>query len=114
MCVDLEACGNDARANFTIIHEAGHSQFDMKVIPDVLENKTVIQDTYLMIGGTLFKVKSRSSKDWMEHHADKYATFILITKKFVSNLLLFCLLKIKQLKHQKKCKNYVKQPISIV
>lgn len=33
MCVDLEACGNDTRANFTIIHEAGHSQFDMNVIP---------------------------------------------------------------------------------
>lgn len=86
MCVDLEACGNDTRANFTIIHEAGHSQFDMKVIPDVLENKKVIQDTYLMIGGTLFKVKSRSSKDWMEHHADKYATFILMPKKFVTKL----------------------------
>ena len=48
MCVDLEACGNDTRANFTIIHEAGHSQFDMKVIPDVLENKKVIQDTYFV------------------------------------------------------------------
>ena len=86
MCVDLEACGNDTRANFTIIHEAGHSQFDLNVNPIVLENKSVIQDTYLMIGGTLFKVKSRSPKDWMEHHADKYATFILMPKKFVVKL----------------------------
>lgn len=114
MCVDLEACGNDTRANFTIIHEAGRSQFDMKVIPDVLENKTVIQDTYLMIGGTLFKVKSRSSKDWMEHHADKYATFILIPKKFVSKSTIILSFKNKAIKASKKCKNYVKQPISIV
>lgn len=86
MCIDLEACGNNTRANFTILHEAGHSQFDMNVNPAVLDNKTTIQDTYLMIGGTLFKVKARTPKDWMEHHADKYATFILMPKKFVIKL----------------------------
>ena len=56
MCIDLDACDSETRANFTIIHEAGHSQFDMNVNPAILENKSVIQDTYLMIGGTLFKV----------------------------------------------------------
>lgn len=86
MCIDLDACDSETRANFTIIHEAGHSQFDMNVNPAILENKLVIQDTYLMIGGTLFKIKARTPKDWMEHHADKYATFILMPKKFVVKL----------------------------
>lgn len=86
MCIDLEACDNEARANFTIIHEAGHSQFDMNVNPSILENKLVIQDTYLMIGGALLKVKARSPKDRMEYHANKYATFILMPKKFVKKL----------------------------
>jgi Zn-dependent peptidase ImmA (M78 family) len=58
----------------------------MNVNPTVLENKSVIQDTYLMIDRTLFKVKSRTPKDWMEHHADKYAAFILMPKKFVVKL----------------------------
>lgn len=86
MCIDLEACESEARANFTIVHEAGHSQFDMNVNPAVLDHGSVIQDTYLMIGGTLLKVKARTPKDWMEHHADKYATFVLMPKKFVVRL----------------------------
>ena len=48
MCIDLDACDSETRANFTIIHEAGHSQFDMNVNPAILENKSVIQDTYLI------------------------------------------------------------------
>lgn len=86
ICIDLEACCSETRTNFTILHEAGHSQFDMKVIPSVLENKSIIQDTYLMIDGAIFKIKEKSSLDWMGHHANKYATYILMPKKFVVKL----------------------------
>ena len=86
MCIDLDACESNTRANFTIIHEAGHSQFDMNVNPSVLENKSVIQDTYLMIGKALLKINTRTPKGWMEHHANKYATYILMPRKFVVRL----------------------------
>ena len=86
ICIDLEACESETRTNFTIIHEAGHSQFDMNVNPAVLENKAVIQDTYLMIRDSVYIVKGKSEKDWLEHHANKYATYVLMPKQFVRKL----------------------------
>lgn len=86
ICVDLDACESETRINYTIIHESGHSQFDMNVNPSILENKTVIRDTYLTIGGAFSKLRVKTEKEWIEHHADKYATFILMPKKFVVRL----------------------------
>ena len=86
ICVDLDACGSEERANFTILHEAGHSLFDTNVNLDILENKSVAQETFLTRNVSLFKVKKRSPEKWMEHHADKYATYLLMPRCFVIKL----------------------------
>lgn len=84
ICIDLEACKNEARTNFTIIHEAAHSQFDTKVNPEILNSTFAIKDDCFAISEATKKRKS--PKDWIEHHADKYATYILMPKKFVKIL----------------------------
>lgn len=83
--VDLDACKNDDHIiNFTLCHEAGHSQFHLHVDKDLLDgNGNYLDDTVIMDGRIY---KKRTDRGWMEYHASKYASFILMPAKFVKKL----------------------------
>lgn len=86
ICVDLEACKNDENIiRFTLIHECGHSQFDKYVNKSLLDGETYIGDEKILDGKNLI-VKKRTQKDWMEYHANKYASYILMPAPFVKKL----------------------------
>ena len=86
ICVDLDACNNDNHIiGFTLIHESGHSQFDLYVNKSLLDGETYINDEKLLDGKNLI-VKRRTQKDWMEYHANKYASYILMPAQFVRKL----------------------------
>ncbi len=86
ICVDLEACKNDEHIiGFTLIHESAHSQFDLYVNKALLDGETYINDEKLLDGKNLI-VKRRTQKDWMEYHANKYTSYILMPAQFVRKL----------------------------
>ncbi len=83
--IDEIACERETRRRFTLAHEAWHAQFDLHLNLEVLDNNAII-DTYLVIGSSLRKVKTRLPKEWVEYHADLYAVYLLMPKKFVNKL----------------------------
>ena len=86
ICVDLDACKNDEHIiGFTLVHECAHSQFDKYVNKSLLDGETYINDEKILDGKNLI-VKKRTQKDWMEYHANKYASFILMPATFVRKL----------------------------
>ena len=84
--IDEEACEKETRRRFTLGHEAWHSQFDLQLDYDLLDNDNLITDTNLIIGSSFKKVNSKTPKDWIEYHADLYAVYLLMPKVFVNKL----------------------------
>lgn len=84
--IDEDACGSETRRRFTLGHEVWHSQFDLHLNSDLIDNGTTISDTYLIIGNSFRKVKTRTPKEWIEYHADIYAVFLLMPKPFINKL----------------------------
>lgn len=89
--IDCEACRNcETRIRFTLGHEAGHSQFDTNVNLQKLKISESISDTFTDIFAQERKTPSKKSpRDWMEHHANRYATYLLMPKIFVRKLWKF-------------------------
>lgn len=86
ICVDLKACKNDEHIiSFTLIHESAHSQFDKYVNENLLDGETYIADKNILESKNLI-IKRKTQKDWMEYHANKYASFILMPGQFVKKL----------------------------
>ncbi len=84
ICVDIDACGNNEYLiKSTLCHEAGHSQFDLFINKELLDGTTYITDTVIIDGRMM---KRKTDKDWMEHHANKYMTYLLMPSKFVKKL----------------------------
>ena len=83
--VDIEACNNDEHIiNFTLCHETGHSQFDLHVDKDLLDGCGNYLDDSIVLDGHICKRKS--DRDWMEYHASKYASYLLMPSIFVRKL----------------------------
>lgn len=84
ICVDIDACGNNEHLiNSTLCHEASHAQFDLHIKKELLDGKTYLTD-FVEIDGKILKRKS--DKDWMEYHANKYMSFLLMPSNFVRKL----------------------------
>ena len=84
ICVDIEACKNDEHIiNFTLCHESGHSQFDLNIDENLMDCSTYIDDLIVLDGRI---AKRRNDRDWMEYHASKYASFLLMPALFVRKL----------------------------
>ncbi len=88
ICIDLDACNNSEHiVRFTLIHESAHSQFDLHVDKSLLDNENFINDNTLLDGKNLIvKTCNRSQREWMEYHANRYASFILMPAPFVRKL----------------------------
>lgn len=86
ICIDEDACECEVRRRFTLAHEGWHSQFDLNIKKELLDGSDAIKDTYKMIGSSISIVKTRTPKEWIEYHANKYAVFLLMPKKFVCKL----------------------------
>jgi Zn-dependent peptidase ImmA (M78 family) len=84
--IDSKACKLEVRIRFTAVHEAFHSQYDLDLDQNLIDKNEVIQDTHITIGKAINVKKTMTALDWVEHHADKYAVFILMPKKFVITL----------------------------
>lgn len=84
--IDEEACESEQRRRFTLGHEAWHAQFDLHLNTELLDNANSISDTFAIIGSSLTKVKNRTPREWIGHHADAYAVYLLMPKKFVCKL----------------------------
>ncbi len=86
ICVDLEACKNDEHIiRYTMIHESGHSQFDIHIDKSLYDGNSYINDRETNIKGK-FDFKKRTQRDWMEYHANKYASYLLMPASFVKKL----------------------------
>lgn len=85
--VDCQACRDiETSIRFTLGHEAGHSQFDTNVDLKRLDISDSISDTYHDIFGQRKGYGRRTPREWMEHHANRYAVYILMPKTFVKKL----------------------------
>ena len=83
--IDIEACKSDEHiVNFTLCHEAGHSQFDLYVDKDLLDGNGNYIDDMDILDGSIYK--KRTDRGWMEYHASKYASFLLMPAVFVRKL----------------------------
>lgn len=84
ICVDVDVCNNkDCLINSTLCHEAGHSQFDLFINKELLNGASYITDTVIVDGRT---IKRRNDTDWMEYHANKYMSYLLMPAQFVRKL----------------------------
>lgn len=86
ICVDLEACKNDPHIiNFTLCHEAAHSQFDLHVDRELLDGTgNYLDDAENVLDGAVRR--RRTDRDWMEYHASKYSSFLQMPARFVKKL----------------------------
>ena len=85
--VDAEACRDrETSIRFTLLHESAHAQFDLHVHLDEEQESQTIGDTYAELFGESKKHWLRTSRDWMEHHANRYAVYLLMPKRFVRTL----------------------------
>jgi len=86
ICIDIEACHEDENIiRFTLAHEASHSQFDINVNRKIIEGKTYVDDDKnYCVNKTTNQIKG--PKEWMEYHANKYASYILMPSPFVRKL----------------------------
>lgn len=85
--VDCEACGNrETTIRFTLLHESGHFQFDVNVDLNRSDIHCCLTDTYLEIFGQKPGRAKKSPREWMEAHANKYATCLLMPRRFVRQL----------------------------
>ena len=85
-CVDLDACNNDQHIiNFTLCHEAAHSQFDLHVDKELLDGTgNYLDDSEIVLNGIVRR--KRADRDWMEYHASKYSSFLQMPARFVKKL----------------------------
>ena len=86
ICIDEDACECETRRRFTLAHEAWHSQFDLNLNKELLDGTDSIKDTYIIIASSMSTVKAKTPKEWIEYHANKYAVFLLMPKRFVNFL----------------------------
>lgn len=86
ICIDEKACNSETRTSFTIGHEAGHSQFNMKADKSLLNNKDQVKDKLVQIGSQYIKMKTKTDEDWMEWQADTYSAFLHMPREFVTEL----------------------------
>lgn len=84
--IDESACKRMTTLAFTLAHEAGHSQFDTNVNFKRLELNDTVVDTVSDLFGQLPTSRIRTARDWMEHHANRYAVYLLMPKPFVRKL----------------------------
>ncbi len=80
ICIDYDACKNEELFRFTLAHEAGHS---------VLHAGYNLRITHLEdFENTIKTSKKRliTSNDWIEHHANIYASCLLMPSCFVKTL----------------------------
>lgn len=85
--VDCQACKDiETSIRFTLGHEAGHSQFDTNVDLRRLNISDSLSDTYLDIFGQRKRRGKWMPREWMEHHANRYAVYVLMPKAFVNKL----------------------------
>lgn len=68
-----------------MVHESGHSQFDLHIDKSLFDGNSYINDKETIIGKNLF-LKRKTQRDRMEYHADKYASFLLMPAPFVKKL----------------------------
>lgn len=80
ICVDDIACNSEHRIRFTLAHELGHSLFHIGVTLN--SGKSNFTDDI----HTITNHKSKTSEDWMEHHANVFAESILMPKKLIFRL----------------------------
>lgn len=84
ICIDIEACKNNENLiRSTSMHEAAHSQFDMFVNKELIDRDTYLIDS-IIIDGRI--VKRKTDKDWIEYHANKYMSYMLMPAIFVRKL----------------------------
>ncbi len=85
--VDLKAYSSPQAALFTTMHEAWHSQFDVNLNNSASDSVTCLS---LESSETLNQCKTvktfQLTNQWMEHHANRYATYTLMPKAFVKSL----------------------------
>lgn len=85
--VDCEACRNcETTIRFTLVHESGHSQFDGNVDLKRLRMADSLTDTYADLFGQSAMRGKRTPREWMELHANRYAVYLLMPKRFVRKL----------------------------
>ncbi len=87
ICVDLKAYSSTQAALFTTMHEAWHSQFNVNLNSSTSESVTYLS---LESNDTLNQCRAvktfQSTNQWMEHHANRYATYTLMPRTFVKSL----------------------------
>ncbi len=84
ICIDTDACNeNENLIRSTSLHEAAHSQFDLSINKDLIGGATYLSDSIIIDGRN---VKRKTDKDWMEYHANKYMSYMLMPSVFVKKL----------------------------
>ena len=86
ICIDEKACECESRVRFTLAHEAWHSQFDTNLNKELLDGEKTIKDTSSIIDSPTMPAKSKNQWDWIEYHANRYAVYLLMPKRFVNKL----------------------------
>lgn len=85
--IDCQACKEiETRIRFTLGHEAGHSQFDTNIDLGRLNLSDSVSDTFVDIFDQKSKRGKRTPREWMEHHANRYAVYLLMPRIFVTKL----------------------------
>ncbi|MCR5349318.1 MAG: hypothetical protein K6E59_06925 [Bacilli bacterium] len=85
--IDLQAYGGfETCIRFSLSHEAWHSQFDLSVDTNGLDIMNAVSYTYAGPLDEPRQYKGRTPREWMEHHANRYAVYILMPKTFVKRL----------------------------
>ncbi len=86
ICIDSDAYKMNGIFAFTVAHEAGHSQFDCNVNPKILNSNYLFHDLSFDLGERKSEKKKKGDLDWMEHHANRYAAYLLMPRVFVVRL----------------------------
>ncbi len=86
ICIDPDAYKMNGIFAFTVAHEAGHSQFDCDLNPKIFNSNCLFHDSTYDFYEQKSGKKKKSNLDWMEHHANRYAAYLLMPKVFVMRL----------------------------